>query len=53
MTMKKYSLLSTAIVAILATTATPYLNAEEMSKPKGATGSGMAITGQAKTNQFW
>ena len=51
--MKKYSLLSTAIVAILATTATPYLNAEEMSKPKGATGSGMAITGQAKTNQFW
>ena len=50
--MKKHSLLTTAIVAILTTTA-PYVSAENISKPKGATGSGMAVSGQAKTNQFW
>ncbi|MFT4520298.1 MAG: catalase-peroxidase [Halioglobus sp.] len=52
--MKKRNLLmSSAIAAILATATASYANAAEMSKPKGAMGSGHAVAGQAKSNQFW
>ncbi|MFT7090595.1 MAG: catalase-peroxidase, partial [Candidatus Azotimanducaceae bacterium] len=44
------------IAGLLTASLSPQLTAAEpttMSKPKGATGSGTTIAGQAKTNQFW
>lgn len=51
--MKKQYLLITAIASILTTTSTAYVSAEEISKPKGATGNMNVAAGQAKPNSFW
>ncbi|MGK0441657.1 MAG: catalase-peroxidase [Pseudohongiellaceae bacterium] len=52
--MKKHNLLiKTAVIGVLAAAIAQYSVAGEMSKPKGAVGSGDAALGQAKSNQFW
>jgi catalase-peroxidase len=56
--MKKNNLMmSTAIAAVLALTAIPHSASSEVSttisKPQGAMGSGKAVAGQPKSNQFW
>jgi catalase-peroxidase len=52
--MKKRNLLiKTAVVSVLATAMVQHSLADEMSKPKGAIGSGNVVAGQAKPNQFW
>ena len=52
--MKKRTLLvSSAIAGFLATATASYASADEISKPKGAIGSGNVAVGQAKSNQFW
>lgn len=42
-----------ALAGALATATISFANAEEISKPKGAKGSGNIAMGQAKTNSFW
>lgn len=42
-----------AITCICLTASSTFVLAQEMSKPKGATGSGPSKMGQAKSNQFW
>jgi catalase-peroxidase len=52
--MKKHNLLiKTAVASVLVTAMAQYSVADEMSKPKGAIGSGNVAAGQAKPNQFW
>lgn len=52
--MKHRNLLKkTAIASIISIVASTWANADEISKPKGATGSGHIAAGQAKPNQFW
>jgi catalase-peroxidase len=52
--MKKHNfLIKTAVIGVLAAAITQYSVAAEMSKPKGAVGSGDVGVGQAKSNQFW
>ena len=46
-------LISTAVFAAVCTVAASSASADEISKPKGSTGSGHAKAGQAKNNQFW
>ena len=50
---KRHLLMTTAIAGMLATATTTYVNAEEISKPKGATGSTSMTTKQARPNEFW
>ncbi|OMH37510.1 catalase/peroxidase HPI [Motiliproteus sp. MSK22-1] len=49
---KRHLLMTTAIAGMLAAT-TSYAGTDEISKPKGAMGSGKVTAGQAKSNQFW
>lgn len=42
-----------SVVGALLLSCASMANAQEMSKPKGATGTGSVIAGQAKSNQFW
>ena len=52
--MKKRTILkTTALAGLLAAATGSYVSADEMSKPKGAMGSGKVQAGQAKSNQFW
>jgi len=54
--MKLSKLLTTAAIASMCSLAAPtaaFAEASTVSKPKGATGSGQAKFGQAKSNQFW
>jgi len=52
--MNKYNLLrAIAIAGMLATAIASFARADEISKPKGAVGSGKLEDGNAKTNQFW
>ena len=46
-------LLTTAVFAAVCSVSIGASTAAEISKPKGATGSGHAKAGQAKSNQFW
>jgi catalase-peroxidase len=52
--MKKHNfLIKTAVIGVLAAAIAQHSVAAEMSKPKGAVGSGDVGVGQAKSNQFW
>ncbi|MFT5654727.1 MAG: catalase-peroxidase [Arenicella sp.] len=52
--MKIFKLFMLITLVVMLTTATAsYAAADEISKPKGAAGSGMMNAGQAKSNQFW
>ena len=52
--MKKRTIVkTTALAGLLAAATGSYVSAGEMSKPKGAMGSGKVQAGQAKSNQFW
>ncbi|MFK8020503.1 MAG: catalase/peroxidase HPI [Pseudomonadales bacterium] len=52
--MKKRTILkTTALAGMIAAASGSFVTADEMSKPKGAMGSGKVQAGQAKSNQFW
>ncbi|MBB6521505.1 catalase/peroxidase HPI [Pseudoteredinibacter isoporae] len=48
---KRSSLAS--VIALLVSSGAAFAESKEISKPKGAAGSGKFAAGQAKTNQFW
>ncbi len=50
---KQHFLMATAIASVLATVSTSHASTDEISKPKGATGSTTVIAGQAKPNKYW
>ncbi|BFM10239.1 catalase/peroxidase HPI [Simiduia litorea] len=50
---KRNLLLSTAIAGLLSSATVTIAHADEISKPKGAVGSGKVVAGMARTNQFW
>ncbi|MFT6047254.1 MAG: catalase-peroxidase, partial [Arenicella sp.] len=49
--MKLFMLIT--LIVMLTTATASYAAADEISKPKGAAGSGKMTAGQAKSNQFW
>ena len=50
---KRNRFIKTAVISMLTASITQYSFADEMSKPKGAIGSGNVAAGHAKPNQFW